>query len=82
MTNAKAVLFTYTASGKTFTDAYEAPEYPDPQLMCERTRAAVGDDFPDAIFSIGMNEEARKIMSDRRMKEMGLTVKDKENGGN
>lgn len=70
--NAKAVLFTHTSDGQLFADAYEAPEYEDPQLMCERMQNAVGDDFPDAIFSIGMNEEARRIMTNRRMREMGF----------
>lgn len=69
---AKAVLFTYTAKGKTFTDAFEAPKYEDPQLMCEQMREAVGDDFPGAIFSIGMNKAARDIMATRRMRQMGF----------
>lgn len=72
--SAKAVLFTHTADGRTFADAYAAEDgYEDPQLQCERTRAAVGDDFPGAIFSIGMNDEAREIMARRRMKAMGFS---------
>lgn len=71
--NAKAALFTLTADGETFTDEFSSDAgYEDPQLQCERTRAAVGEDFPDAIFAIGMNDEARNIMVDRRMREMGL----------
>jgi hypothetical protein len=72
---AKAVLFTRTADGQTFTDEFTTDAgYEDPHLQCERTRAAVGEDFPDAIFAIGMNFAARQIMADRRMREMGLPV--------
>jgi hypothetical protein len=67
-----AVLFTYTAEGKSFTDAYSEADYADPQLQAERMRSAVGDDFPGAIFSIGMNERARDIMTNRRMADMGF----------
>lgn len=77
-----AVLFTYTADGKTFTDAYSEADYPDPQLQCERMRAAVGDDFPDAIFSIGMNDRARDLMTNRRMADMGFTGYDHATANN
>ena len=71
---AVAVLFTYTTDGQTFTDAYrEEDGIPDPQLMCERMQAAVGDDFPGALFAVALNERARDIMTNRRMREMGFS---------
>lgn len=70
---AKAVLFTYTEDGQTFTDAYcEADGIPDPQLLCEHVQAAVEEDFPGALFAVALNERAREIMKNRRMREMGF----------
>lgn len=59
-------------SGAREVDVFEGKDHPDPQLAAERMRAAVGDDFPNAVWAIGVNEPARDIMTNRRMREMGF----------
>lgn len=69
----KAVLFTLTADGSVHADVYlEGDSADDPELCAQRMRSAVGDDMPDAIFSIGMNDRARFLMTQRRMQDMGF----------
>jgi hypothetical protein len=68
-----AVLFMYNPkNGKTSTDVFETPTHPDPVRSAENLREACRDDFPGAIWSLGMDEEARIIMTNTRMREMGF----------
>ena len=77
--SAKAVLFVHTSEGKLFAEVYTTDDgFEDPQLQCEAMKASVQDDFPDAIFSIGLNEEARQIMTRRRMRAMGFSDEELE----
>lgn len=71
----KAVLFILLPDGRTTTDVFlesESDLY-DPEDQCERTLASVGDDFPGMMYAIAMNDRARELMKNRRMREMGFT---------
>ena len=38
----------------------------------ENLKRSIVDDLPGALWSIGLNEEARDIMTNTRMREMGF----------
>ena len=70
---ATAVLFMWDPkTGNVTADSYSTPEVEDPVRRCENLKAACEDDFPGAIWSIGLDEEARDIMASTRMREMGF----------
>lgn len=70
---ATAVLFMWDPKTEKVTaDSYSTPETADPVRRCERLKSACEDDFPGAIWSIGMDEDARDIMATTRMREMGF----------
>lgn len=70
---ATAVLFMWDPkTQKTTSDVFTTPEYPDPVRQAELLKSACEDDFPGAIWSIGLDEEARDIMTNTRMREMGF----------
>lgn len=70
---ARAVLFMWNPqNGKTTTDIFEAPEYDDPFHQAQALMESCKEDFPGSIWSVGTNEEARKIMAATRMRWMGL----------
>lgn len=69
---AKAVLFCYTAEGRVFADEFTPPRFPDPVRAAENLKRSIVDDLPGALWSIGLNEEARDIMTNTRMREMGF----------
>jgi len=70
---ARAVLFMYNPeTGKTTSDVFTTPEYPDPVRQAEALKASCVDDFPGALWGLGLDEEARDIMTNTRMREMGF----------
>ncbi|WNM67712.1 hypothetical protein SEA_LITTLEFORTUNE_9 [Microbacterium phage LittleFortune] len=70
---ARAVLFMWNpATGQTTTDVYETPTVEDPVRRAENIRRSCEDDFPGAVWAIGMDDEARDIMTSTRMREMGF----------
>jgi hypothetical protein len=45
----------------------------DPHLRAEQMWDIVKNDWPGAIHAIGMNDRARLLMRNRRMRDMGMT---------
>lgn len=71
---ATAVLFMHDPkTGQTTTDVYATPDVENPVLRAENIKRSCEDDFPGAIWSIGMDDEARDIMAAHRMQQMGFT---------
>lgn len=70
---ARAVLFMWDPTmNKTTTDVFETPEYADPFHTAQGLKESCEGDFPNAIWSIGIDEEAREIMKNARMRAMGF----------
>ena len=68
----RAVLFTYTADGQNFATPFEGCEGPgrDPFHRAQALKESLEADWPGAIWSIGIDEEAREAMADTRMVAM------------
>lgn len=73
-TEGVAVLFALLPNGISHADVFKESEDPDrdPWDRADRMRAAYGDDFPGAIYSIGGNDRARDLAAARRMNQMGF----------
>lgn len=64
-----AVLFTYVPStGQNFATAIDYGDNPIGQAWA--LKAGIEDDWPGAIWSVGADEEARKVCGDARMKSL------------
>jgi len=75
MTNPVATLSMFDPdSGYSVVEVFSGTDHTDPEFQAELTRSAVGDDYPNAVWAIGVNEAAREIMGNRRMRAMGFDV--------
>jgi hypothetical protein len=69
----KAVLFIQQASGKVNVDEFlEDESGRDPYHRALGLWRSCEDDFPGAIWSIGMNDRARDLMAEANMHAMGF----------
>ena len=68
-----AVLFKYAPdTGKTTTDVFQTPEHDDPVHTALALKKSCEDDFPGHIWAIGQDQDARDIMTNTRMHDMGF----------
>lgn len=72
-----AILFsgdpeTGKASMDVFRSTDDTSSDLDPYHRAVALRDSTSSDFPDRLWAIGLNEPARKLMRDARMKAMGL----------
>lgn len=64
-------------TGKTTTDVFRSDDehYTGPNSPYHRAEAlrnSVTDDFPDWVWAIGQNEEARALMTTQNMRALGF----------
>lgn len=71
---AKAVLFIQQSNGRVSADDFyvRADSDVDPFHQAKGLWGTVKDDFPGAVHAIYMNDAARKLAGDTRMRAMGF----------
>lgn len=74
LTKGRAVLFMWREGRTTTVDVFDEDDsHPDsPWHRAAALRDSCEDDFPNAIFAIGMNDQARDLMQAENMRRCGL----------